>query len=50
MLVAEQKGLDILGIVDRAYLLDNGRVASIGKAEDFRKSEKVRKMFETEDN
>ena len=50
VLVAEQKGLDILGIVDRAYLLDNGRVASIGKAEDFRKSEKVRKMFETEDN
>ena len=50
ILVAEQRGLDILEIVDRAYLLDKGRVIAIGKASDFKKNEKIIKMFKREDD
>lgn len=49
ILLVEQNAHMALGISDHAYVLENGRIALSGKAEDLKKNDNIRKLYLGED-
>jgi branched-chain amino acid transport system ATP-binding protein len=45
MMLVEQNVEASLGMADRAYLLDNGRITFEGKADEFRANKSLRESY-----